>query len=203
VIRDRPGLALRAIAEHVHRSGDAINSYYIKKTWLEAILASSGEQHLLGQMRLNCLGSSVYSIYQHLKNHSSFTVISTCQCGTFYYRDFYLEIGYSLEQLLYISDEIGYHKINSPSCSACHQKRLVRKIKSDPMNWLMPVAYYGNSLKKNESPPLSRIPQYICVGGIDFKLAFISYSQSVPGHPMMQHQVSLQLIRGQWYLYDV
>ena len=80
--------------------------------------------------------------------------------------------------------------------------RLVHKIRLDPNNWLLPVAYYGSAQKKNESPPFSRIPKHLCVGGIDFKLAFLTYSQDVPGHQFLKHEVSMQLIRGQWYLYD-
>lgn len=202
VTRDRPGLALLDIAYHVHSARNSMNSSIIKRLWLEAILPSSGEQDLMGQGALDCIGDSLCSIFQHLRNHSSYSVESSCPCGTFYYRDYFFEIGYDLDQLNYLSNEDEYHKLRSPKCSRCGHKRLVKRIKQDPDNWLMPVAYYGSIRKKNRSPQISRIPKFLRVGGIDFKLASVSYSQNVDGNPLEQHEVSLQLIRGQWYLYD-
>lgn len=205
VTKDLPGLALLDIADHAIKKGNAIDSYFIKKTWLKAILQSTGEDDLLegkGLFTIDCRGNCLCSIFQHLKNHSSYSIESKCPCGTFYYRDFFFEIGSDLEQLKYLSDEKNYDKIKSPKCSRCGQKRLVTKIKHDPGNWLMPIYYFGTVTKKNQSPPLSQIPESLKVGGIDFKLASISYSQLVPGIQDMTHQISIHPIRGQFYLYN-
>jgi hypothetical protein len=107
-----------------------------------------------------------------------------------------------LDQLNHLSNEKSYDKIRSPACSRCCHRRVVTKIKHDSDNWLMPVAYHGFMTKKNRSPPLSQIPKFLRVGGIDFKLSFISYSQDIPGHANLKHEVSIHLIRGQFYLYN-
>ena len=199
VTTDIPGNALIEIADYAMTSGEEVDAKVVKMLWYNAALEPTNERPALLRPIVDCVGANLCSVFQHLKHHSSYAVESFCQCGTVFHRDFFFEV-HQPEQLGYLSDSKDYHKLRTPKCLRCSQKRQVVDLRPDPNNWLLPVCYNGTGDNKN--PVLSRIPKFLRLGGIDLKLGYVSYCQTVPGLPRLMHEVSLQNIRGEWYLYD-
>jgi len=199
VTTDLAGNALLQIADHAMLSGNGVDSAEIKKIWYKAALASTGELEALKKPLVDCVGISVCSVFQHLRNHSSYYVESYCDCGTVFHRDFFFEIP-RLYELGNLSETSNYPQLRTPKCLRCARLRRVVTIQHDPNNWLMPIIYNGTG--SHISPPLHEVPKFLRVGGINFKLGYVSYSQRIPSTLRMTHEVSLQNIRGEWYLYD-
>jgi hypothetical protein len=198
VTTDIAGVALIEIANYVLESREHTDSRIVKIKWLTAVLTPSGEVNVLRNPVVDCFGVNVCSVFQHLKNHCSYMVVSRCLCGTVYHRDFFFEAP-SCEQLRFIGDQKEWPNLRMPKCRRCGQHRLLLQIVLDPDNWLVPVVYNGTGANRN--PNLSLIPKFLKFGIKDFKLAYVSYHQLVPGTRMM-HEISLQYIRSVWYQYD-
>jgi hypothetical protein len=203
---DLAGNALIKIADKAllaHGEGEGLDAKDIKLVWYRAVLTASGESHLLESevedKTLDCMGINTCSVFQHLKNHSSYATESKCKCGTVFNRDFFLEIP-NMAEIRYLTEKQEYHKARTPKCLACGQKRVLIDLVSDPNNWILPIAWMGTG--DNKSPSLKTVPKFITFGGINYKIGYISYSQTVPGMPNMTHEVSIQNIRGGWYFYD-
>jgi hypothetical protein len=116
-----------------------------------------------------------------------------------YNRDFFLEVP-SMQEILYLTERQDYPRARSPRCRTCGKKRVLKEVISDPNNWILTISWTGTG--NNRNPSLQTIPRFINFGGIDFKIGYVSYNQTVPGMPGMSHEVSIQDIRGRWYLYD-
>jgi hypothetical protein len=198
VTTDIPGNALIKIADYALSCGERVEAKAVKLMWYTAVLQSTGETDALKQPVTECVGASMYSVFQHLKHHSSYSVESRCPCGTVFHRDFFFEVP-SLEQVRFLGNQDSFHLVRTPKCLRCGQKRQLIQLVPDHNNWLLPIVYNGTG--GNRSPSLSQVVRYFKLGRITFKLGYISYSQLVPG-TRMNHEVSLQFIRGAWYLYD-
>jgi hypothetical protein len=198
VTTDIPGNALIKIADYAMSSGERVDAKTIKVMWYSAVLESTGEADALRRPLLDCVGVSVCSVFQHLKHHSSYAVVSRCLCDTVFHRDFFFEIP-SLDELRFLGNRDSFHLARTPKCLRCNQKRQLIQLLPDYYNWLLPIVYNGTG--DNRSPSLSRVPRHFKLNRINFKLGYVSYSQLVPG-TRMNHEVSLQFIRGAWYLYD-
>lgn len=203
VTTDLIGNALIKIADQAQLAQGNLDSEEIKLIWYRAVLSASGESHHLeDQARtsaLNCAGINTCSVFQHLKNHTSYATETKCKCGTVYNRDYFLEIP-STQELTYLTDKNLYPLARTPRCLGCGQKRILIDLVSDPHNWLLPISWTGTGIHRN--PSLATIPKFITFGKIEYKIGYVSYNQLVPGMAEMKHEVSLQNIRGLWYLYD-
>jgi hypothetical protein len=198
---DRSAQNLYRIADHALRVKNQINSEYVKSLWLDAALYNSGESSALRQPTLNCKGNNAYSIFQHLEHHSTFEIVSKCSCGTFYHRDYMLEVP-DLKQIEILGDPTQLNKAEMPKCQQCNEFRILTELNPAKHNWLINFSYNGSTRRNNLCPLLSDIPQIVKMGEIVFKLEYITYVQDVPSLPNECHEVSLQFIRHNWYLYD-
>ena len=202
VCTDLVGNALIEIADKAQLAFGNLNAKEIKLIWYRAVLTATGEAHVLdsmADMAVDLLGINVCSIFQHLRNHSSYATETICACGTICNRDFFLEIP-NVEEIGYLTESRDYHKARSPKCTGCRQKRVLMSLVSDPNNWILPMLWNGTG--NNRNPSLRTIPRFITFGGINYKVGYVSYTQTVPGSSGMSHEVSIQDIRGKWYLYD-
>jgi hypothetical protein len=203
VTTDLVGNALIKIADEAQLAHGMLDAKQIKLLWYRAILTASGETHVLDSVAMNrvvnCVGINTCSVFQHLKNHSSYATETICKCGSVYNRDFFLEIP-SMTEISYLTEKDQFHNARSPRCLGCGQKRMLVDLISDPNNWLLPMAWTGTGINRN--PSLRTVPKFITFGGINYKIGYISYSQLVPGMARMTHEISIQNIRGVWYLYD-
>jgi hypothetical protein len=201
VVMDRAAQNLFRIADHALRVKNQINSEYVKSLWLDAALSNSGEMSAFLQPYIDCKGNNAYSIFQHLQYHSNFEIVSKCQCGTFYNRDYMLEVP-DLNQIEILGDPVRLNDAEMPQCNQCHQNRILLELNPGKHNWVLNFSYNGSVSRNNISPLLDDIPKLVKMGDIVFKLEYITYIQDVPSHPNEFHEVSLQFIRQQWYLYD-
>jgi len=206
VCTDLVGNALIAIADKAQMAYGRLDAKEIKLIWYKAVLSATGEDPVLEnveQMTIDLIGINLCSIFQHLRNHSSYATETRCDCGTVYNRDFFLEIP-NMTELTYLSEKKEYHKARSPRCLGCGQKRVLVDLVSDPQNWILPILWNGTG--DNRNPSLRTIPRYITFGKINYKIGYVSYTQTSSGLPsvarIMAHEVSIQDIRGKWYLYD-
>lgn len=203
VTTDLVGNALIKIADEALLARGRLDAKAIKLIWYKAILQVSGEAHVLdNEVRdrvLDCMGVNTCSVFQHLKNHSSYATETSCPCGHVYHRDFFLEIP-TMTQLECLTTPARYPEARTPKCLRCKEKRKLLAIVSDPNNWILPIAWTGTGAHRN--PSLRTIPKIINFGGIEYKIGYVSYSQTVPNMLRMTHEVSIQNIRGKWYLYD-
>jgi hypothetical protein len=198
---DRVGQALYRIADHALRVKNLINSEFVKSLWLDAVLSSTGELRELRHSTLDCTGYNAYSVFQHLVHHSTFEIVDKCSCGTFYRRDYMLEVP-DLHQIEILGNPQDLNNAEMPKCLQCNEKRVLLELNPARHNWLLNFNYNGSRARNNLSPLLADIPQIVKMGEITFKLEYIAYCQEVPSHPNEFHEVSLQYIRQQWYLYD-
>jgi hypothetical protein len=198
---DRVANILICIADHALCAKDQINAETVKVLWLMGALHNSNEKHVLRNPPVDCTGNNIHSVFQHLQHHSNFEIVSKCSCGICYHRDFILEV-YNLQQVQYLGTPRDLSSADMPKCQACQQKRILLELNPEPDNWLLPFRYTGSHAKGNLSPLLDDIPQIVEMGDIRFKLEYITFSQDVPSNPGMCHEVSLQKIRTEWYLYD-
>ena len=108
-IFDLVGNALISIADKALLAHGNLDAKEIKLIWYKAVLSATGEAHVLDsmeEMAVDLLGVNTCSIFQHLRNHSSYATESRCYCGTVCNRDFFLEIP-NVEELLYLSRKEG------------------------------------------------------------------------------------------------
>jgi len=163
--------------------------------WLEAVLDSTGELYKLSNPSLNLLGYPDYSIYQHLQNHSSVGIVSMCQCGTFYHIDYFFLVR-TLEQIEILGTPRRLNEAKMPFCLKCNKLRVLLDL-IPIKNWLL---VFKIASLRPLSPKLDDIPKILTVGNELFKLEFLSFSQDAT--PKAKHEVSLQFIRHNWYLFD-
>jgi hypothetical protein len=200
VIVDRAGEALLQIGNHALTAKDNIDSSRIKLIWLAAILRNSGELMELCNPPVNCAGNNTFSVFQHLFQHSGFEIVSQCPCGTFYHQDFILEIP-TLDQLTILGSPHLLNSAQMPKCLTCNQFRVLMELNPLENNWLLVFNYNGTPAANNESPDFIDIPTIVTIGTLTFKIEYLCYSQE-SSHPTLRHEVSIQLIRRYWYLYD-
>jgi hypothetical protein len=200
VIVDRAGEALLQIGNHALTAKDDLDSDRVKLIWLAAILRTSGEIMELANPPLDCAGNNTFSVFQHLFQHSGIEIVSHCLCGTFYNQDFIIEIP-DLDQLKILGNPELINSAQMPTCLTCGQSRVLTALNPLENNWLLVFNYNGTFAKNNESPDLFEIPPIVQIGTLMFRIEYLSYSQE-SSHPTLRHEVSIQLIRRYWYLYD-
>ena len=194
---DKVGVALIKIADHALTAKEKVDSHVVKKIWMKTILQNSAESRKILFPPMDCLGNSTYSVYQHLEHHCSIEVVSSCKCGILYHRENVLEVP-DLTQLGYMVNPQEIHKTGMPICLNCNEERTLRELNPKPRNWLLVFNYNGNG--PTQSPDLDDVPKLVTFGGIRFKLEFLAYMECMPWGGY--HEVSLQYIRGEWYVYD-
>ncbi len=198
VSMDYIGVVLFKIADHTLCAKESVDSNMVKGMWITAVLRNSGETSMLSNPPINCYGVNLFSIFQHLYFHSAFEIVSMCLCGTFYHYDFVLTVP-TLLQLTYLGDPQKLHSANMPRCLNCNTQRILQKLNPINTSWMVVFSYRGDP--ENRSPLLEDIPQFITLANVQFKLEYISYSQNT-STPNVHHEVSLQFIRRQWYIFD-
>jgi hypothetical protein len=201
IVEDRIAAALIEIANHALRVKEKIDSEFVKGIWLLAVLKNTNEVDKLRQPPVDCTGFDTFSVFQHLENHNSFQITSTCSCGIFYHRDFIFEVP-DLKQVEILGTPKLVNDAEMPKCLKCNLPRILLDLKPEKDNWLLVFHHNGTQKRNNLSPPLSEIPQILRMWNILFKLEYITYVQDVPNYPNQFHEVSLQFIRHSWYLYD-
>lgn len=200
VFIDRVGEALIQIGNHVLTEKENIDSARIKLLWLQAILRSSGELMRLCNRPVDCTGTNTYTIFQHLFHHSGLEIVSQCPCGTSYHQDYVLEVP-NLQQLQILGTPQVINAAQMPKCLSCGHKRVLIELNPLEDNWLLVFNYNGTTGRINQSPDLDEIPPIVYIGNIRCKLEYISYIQE-SNEPDVLHEVSLHLIRNEWYFYD-
>ena len=198
VTMDYTGVILFKIADHALCAKDSVDSTLVKEMWISAVLRNSGETPKLAYPPLDCTGNNLFSVFQHLYFHCSFEIVSMCVCGTFYHYDFVLTI-HSLLQIEYLGDPKKLSFAEMPKCLNCNTLRILRELSPINTSWMVVFSYRGNPA--NQSPLLEDIPQFITLENIQYKLEYLTYSHDTPT-PHIYHEVSLQLIRRQWYVFD-
>jgi hypothetical protein len=198
-IIDKAGSALYEIADHALCTKEKIDSTWVKGLWLLAILKETNEVDKLRKAPLDCTGCNVYSVFQHLQNHNSIEIVSKCKCGTFYHYDYILDVP-NLKQIEILGTPRNLNDAIMPKCLQCNEPRILLELNPYRTNWMVAFFHNGSKKNKNQSPLLSDIPQIIEIAEILFKLEYITYVQKVG--PNQYHEVSLQFIRQQWYIYD-
>lgn len=186
---DRVGDALVKIACHAILTKNSIDSELVKVLWLDAVMDEDYEKPF------DAKGYEDASIFQHLLNHSGLNLRSTCECGPQYYATPYLRLrdfGY-LQPMLY-GGNIAYPEL--PTCQNCAQRRKFIEVIPVRTAWVFIVRYINN-----DNPNFENIPLVIDVRGILYQLGYLSYL--LPGSGIqLGHKVSLQNIRGNWYVHD-
>jgi hypothetical protein len=201
VVEDRIAKALYELANHALNARDKIDSEWVKGIWLGATLEATNETDKMKNSPLDCTGFGTFSVFQHLKNHSSFQITSSCACGTFYHRDFILEVS-DLKQVEILGTPKRINNAEMPKCLNCNQKRILLDLKPDDQdNWLFTFHHNGSRARNNLCPPLADIPQIVSMWNMVFKLEYVTFIQEIPNSKEL-HEVSLQFIRQTWYLYD-
>jgi hypothetical protein len=199
-IIDKAGSALYEIADHALCTKEKVDSTWVKGLWLLAILKETNEVDRMRRAPLDCAGCNIYSVFQHLQNHSMIEIVSKCKCGTFYHYDYILDVP-NLKQIEILGTPRNLNDAIMPKCLRCNEPRiLLDLIPQFKTNWMVAFYHNGSKKSKNKSPLLSDIPQIIQIADILFKLEYITYVQKVGSN--QYHEVSLQYIRQQWYLYD-
>jgi hypothetical protein len=196
---DRVGLGLHEIADHALLTKEKIDSAWVKGLWLLAVLKSTNEIDRMRQPPLDCTGCNVYSVFQHLQHHNLVEITSKCKCGTFYHYDYILDVP-NLKQIEILGNPRNLNDAIMPKCLKCKDPRILIDLTPYKSNWMVAFSHNGSKRKGTWSPLLSEIPQIIQLCNILFKLEYITYIQKV-GHNLY-HEISLQFIRQQWYIYD-
>lgn len=198
---DRVGTALFDIADHALCAKENIDANYVKGLWLEAILENSNETHRLFNLPIDCAGNNTYSVFQHLEHHSTFAIISRCQCGTFYHTDYCFEV-FDLNQVAILGTPRNIRAAKMPLCLTCNQSRVLIELSPYPTNWHVTFNYNSDKASRDiQTPFLANIPPIIQMKNILFKLEYVTYGQD-SDHPTIGHEVSLHFIRHKWYVYD-
>jgi hypothetical protein len=200
VFIDRVGEALIEIGNHALTAKENLDSARVKLIWLQAVLRSSGELMKLQNRPIDCTGHNTYSVFQHLFHHSGFEIVSQCPCGTSFHQDFVLEVP-NLEQLQILGTPQVINAAQMPKCLSCGQFRVLMELNPLEDNWLLVFNYNGSIGQDNQSPDLDEIPPIMYIGSIRFKLEYVSYIQE-SNIPDSLHEVSLHIIRNEWYFYD-
>jgi hypothetical protein len=195
---DRMGVTLVKIADHALCAKDAVDSNIVKGMWISAILQNSRESSKLANPPLDCTGNNIYSIFQHLFLHCGFEIVSTCPCGRFYNYDFVITVSTVL-QIKHLGNQQTFTAAEMPTCVRCNTPRILRQLNPIATDFMIVFSY--RSAKADESPLLDDIPRFLVFGTIQYKLEYLSYSQETT-LPNCYHEVSLQFIRQQWYIFD-
>jgi hypothetical protein len=195
---DYIGLVLFEIADHALIAKESIDSDLVKDMWIAAVLRNSGETSRMLHPPVDCTGNNMYSVFQHLYAHCSFEIISQCLCGTLYHYDYAL-IVYSLLQVTYLGDPQKLHLADMPRCLTCNTQRILRWLIPIHSVWMIVFSYRGSGA--DQSPLLADIPHFVHFRNIRFKLEYLTFSHDTRV-PNVYHEVSLQFIRRQWYVYD-
>jgi hypothetical protein len=199
-VYDRVGYALFRIADHALCAKERVDAEFVKGMWLTAILKSTNESERINNPPIDCTGCNTYSVFQHLENHSLFTIVSFCLCGTFFHTDFCLEV-FNLKEIEILGNPKRINEAQMPHCLTCNQPRILLDLNPLTTNWILTFNYNGHSTRELASPLLSEIPQIVEMKNILYKLEYITYIQDTD-HPVLKHEVSMQFIRHSWYLYD-
>ena len=194
---DEVGVALIVMADYALSTKENMDSDIIKHIWLSTILKNSGESVKLLSLPVCCTGNTAFSVYQHLRNHCTYEIVSSCQCGVQYHRDFALYIT-DPTQLKYMVTPHLMQRATMPLCQDCGQKRILQELNPGPRNWLHVFTYEGTGIFR--SPPLKDIPKIITLGGIQYALDHLTYIQRMPDG--WNHSVSLHYYDAKFHFYD-
>lgn len=188
---DTAGKALIEIGKHTLATKNLLDSMLIKKLWLDAVL----DQPV--QLPFDAIGYEQFSIFQHLTQHSGFYLETKCRCGTQFLSEKMLR-GLSLRDILAILKNQTGSNSCLPTCITCHSSRSFVSFLTLPTNWLITILYEGNDV-----PDFDEIDPVIVVQKKVYKLAYLAFgiAAQYTGHGI-GHLVSLQRIRGHWFIYD-
>ena len=196
-VMDHVGVALFLMADYALSAKESLDSNIIKYIWLTTILKNSGESAKLLSLPVCCTGNTAFSVYQHLRHHCTYEIVSSCQCGVQYHRDFALYVT-DPTQLKYMVNLRLMQRATMPICQDCSQKRVLQELNPSPRNWLHVFTYEGTGLLR--SPPLKDIPKIITLGGIQYALDHLTYIQQMPDG--WNHSVSLHYYDAEFHYYD-
>lgn len=182
---------LLQIGEHVLNAKNLIDSAYVKKMWLDVACDEPVKDPF------DAKGFEQFSVFQHLYNHSQVSIECACRCGP----QFELEPiirGYHIRDINNLLQNYrGYNPI-MPWCAACKEKRHFVQLRPVESNWLLTVVYLGH-----ESPDFEEVIPVLELERRTYKLAYLGYRiDSVYTGQNVGHVISVQNIRGSWYLYD-
>jgi len=190
-------VALFEIADNALIAKDYLDPQLIKTSWLSGTLARTNELHrLTNPYPIDCVGWPEYSIFQQLEFHSTFEIESQCDCGTFYHRDFQLEVE-DLKEIDILGNPQELHRAKLPICEGCNDYRVLRNLTPCPSNWLL--SFKTRTKTVPFSPILADLPRYVQMGQITYKLEYVTY---IVLGPNVNHAVSVQLIRHHWYKFN-
>lgn len=199
VIMDPVGIVLIKIGDYALRLKESINADHVKIMWLNVILKETNEHSILRRDLVDLVGNSRCSVLQHMYLHLSVEIKSKCLCGTLLDKDFLIDVP-SLAEIRILGDPATLGSARMPKCSDCNTKRELIGLTPVGNNWCVAFTYNGTG--HNRDPPLAGIPINIVIGDIKFKLEYVTYNQLVPGSRGCGHEVSIHLIRGEWYLHN-
>jgi len=186
------------MADYALCAKENLDSNIVKYIWVSSILNLTGESDRMLSLPIDCMGNTVYSVYQHLRNHCTIEIVSTCQCGIQYHRDHLIQVS-DLTQLKYMVHPRLMQQAVMPLCQNCNQQRILRELNPSARNWLHVFTYaWWLSVR---SPLLEDIPRLITLGGNRYELGYLTYVQHYP-QETVYHEVSLQYIGGEFYFYD-
>lgn len=198
VTMDRIGVTMFKLADHALCAKEYVDSNFVKGMWISAVLQNSRESSRLANPPLDCTGNNVFSIFQHLFMHCALEIVSNCNCGTIYNYDFVLSVS-TLLQISHLGNPANLSLANMPKCQTCNRQRILRELNPINSSWLIVFSYHG--VNADASPLLEDIPLFIDVANIRYKLEYLSYCQDALT-PNCYHEISLQFIRRQWYIFD-
>jgi hypothetical protein len=199
VIMDPVGVILIKIGDYALRHKESVDADHVKILWLNVILRRTNEHSVLRRDLVDLVGNSRYSILQHLYLHLSVEIKSKCLCGTLLDKDFLIDVP-SLAEIRTLGDPATLGNARMPKCSDCNVKRELIGLNPVGNNWC--VAFVFNGTGRNRDPKLADVPINIIIGNLKFKLEYLTYNQLVPGTQGCAHEVSIHLIRGEWYLHN-
>ena len=195
---DEIAVSLFMIADYALCAKENLDSNIVKYIWVSSILKLTGESDRMLSLPIDCMGNTVYSVYQHLRNHCTVEIVSTCQCGIQYHRDHLIQVS-DLTQLKYMVHPSLMQRVDMPLCQNCNQQRVLRELNPSVRNWLHVFTYaWWLSVR---SPLLEDIPKLITLGQNLYELGYLTYVQQFP-QQTVYHEVSLQYIGGEFYFYD-
>lgn len=187
--KDAVGDVLIKIAEHALNAKNLIDAAQVKRMWLEVA------SNVPLTTPFDASGLEEFSIFQHLTNHARVCIESVCKCGPQYDLELH---GYDIRSINFVLMNFrGYNEL-MPWCLRCGQKRRFAKMLPGITSWILPIRYKGQ-----DSPAFDEILPVVEFGEKHFKIAYLSYriDAANTGHNV-GHVVSVQNIRGSWYMYD-
>lgn len=192
ICRDAVGNVLIEIGIHVLKAKNLLDSTFVKKLWLDAVM------NVPVKLPFDAAGLEQFSIFQHLKYQSGFHLQTKCRCGPFQYIFDCLLRSVSLRDLQAILTNQTGSNSSLPFCLTCQTNRSFVSFSPISTNWLVTVLYDGNDV-----PDFAEIIPFFEVNRQLYKLAYLGFHISAQQTTYsVGHLVSLQQIRGSWYLYD-